>query len=420
MAEGRRARGSGVPGRCPLLVPRLAPRLGLRFHARLVPLVVLLLVGLVGCGGRTGTDSARADVQRVLDRRAAALLGHDASAYAATGAAAGYAAVRAVPLAGWAYRVTALQRSGDSATADAELSYRVDGYDKAPVTVGRTLRLARDGAGRWSVTSEKPAAKAGEQLWDQGVVRVVRGAHSLVLGVGQSDARLRSFAELADGAVPAVSAAWGTDWAGHVVVLVPKSLEGMAGLLGSPASAYRGIAAVTTGETGGGAKTPADRVVVNPDAYDLLGQVGRQVVLTHETTHVATRAHTNAATPLWLSEGFADWVGYRETGRTPAEAAPELQQAVRDGNMPEALPADGDFGFYGDANRLAQAYEGGWLACRMIAERWGEVKLDAFYRAVGEHRARAGAVEGALRSVLGTSSEQFTADWRAYLKAQLG
>ncbi|MGW2046817.1 hypothetical protein ACWCPF_16780 [Streptomyces sp. NPDC001858] len=388
---------------------------------RLVSVVVLFAVGLVACGGPPAVDSARAEVQRVLDRRAAAVLGHDASGYAATGAADGYAAVRAVPLAGWAYRVTALRRSGDTATADAQLSYRVDGYDKAPVTVGRTLRLARDGAGRWSVTSEKPAAKAGEQLWDQGVVRAVRGAHSLVLGVGQSDARLRSFAELADGAVPAVSAAWGTDWAGQIVVLVPKSLEGMAGLLGSPASAYRGIAAVTTGETGGGgATTPADRVVVNPDAYDLLGQVGRQVVLTHETTHVATRAHTNAATPLWLSEGFADWVGYRETGRTPAEAAPELQQAVRDGDGPQALPGDGDFGFSGDANRLAQAYEGGWLACRMIAERWGEVKLDAFYRAVGEHRVRAGAVEGALRSVLGVSLEQFTADWRAYLGAQLG
>jgi hypothetical protein len=396
MAGRRRARGSGVLGLC------------------------LLLVSLVACGGRPATDSAKADVQRVLDRRAAAVLGHDASAYAATGTAAGYAAVRAVPLAAWSYRVTAVHRDGDSATADAELSYRVDGYDKAPVTANRTLGLARDGDGQWSVTSEKPAQKTGEQLWDQGTVSVVRGEHSLVLGVGQSGERLRSFADLADDAVPAVSAAWGTDWAGHVVVLVPDSLEGMAGLLGSPASSYRGIAAVTTGETGGGAKAPADRVIVNPDAYGMLGRVGRQVVLTHETTHVATRAHTNAATPLWLSEGYADWVGYRDTGRTPAEAAPELQHAVTDGTVPAALPTDADFGFSGDANRLATAYEGGWLACRMIAERWGEVKLDAFYRAVGEHKERPGAVEGALKSVLGTTLPQFTADWRAYLRSQLG
>ncbi|MET8164786.1 hypothetical protein ABZT34_11075 [Streptomyces sp. NPDC005329] len=403
MAGRGRARGPGVLGRCPLLVA----------------LVVALLGCLVGCGGRAAAGDATADVQRVLDRRAAAVLGHDPDAYAATGAATGYTAVRAVPLAAWSYRVTALHRSGDTATADAELSYRVDGYDKAPVTTDRVLRLTRDGAGRWSVTSDKPATKAGEQLWDQGTVSVVRGGHSLVLGVGQSDARLRSFAELADDAVPEVSAAWGTDWAGRLVVLVPKSLEGMAGLLGSPASSYRGIAAVTTGETGGGARTPADRIVVNPDSYGMLGGIGRQVVLTHEATHVATRAHTNAATPLWLSEGYADWVGYRGTGRTPAEVAPELQQSVRDGAVPAAPPADADFGFSGDADRLAQAYEGGWLACRMIAERWDEVKLDAFYRAVGEHGKRPGAVEGALKSVLGVSLAEFTADWQGYLKAQL-
>ncbi|MDX2682543.1 hypothetical protein [Streptomyces soliscabiei] len=396
MAGRRRARGSGVLGLC------------------------LLLVSLVGCGGRPATDSVRADVQRVLDRRSAAVLAHDASAYAATGAAAGYAAVRAVPLAAWSYRVTAVHRDGDSATADAELSYRVDGYDKAPVTTPRTLGLTRDADGRWSVSSEEPAKKTGEQLWDQGTVDVVRGEHSLVLGVGQSGERLRSFADLADDAVPAVSAAWGTDWAGHVVVLVPHSLDGMAGLLGSPASSYRGIAAVTTGETGGGPKAPADRVIVNPDAYGMLGRVGRQVVLTHETTHVATRAHTNAATPLWLSEGYADWVGYRDTGRTPAEAAPELQHTVNGGSVPAALPTDADFGFSGDTSRLAAAYEGGWLACRMIAGRWGEVKLDAFYRAVGEHEKRPGAVEDALKSVLNTTLPQFTADWQAYLRSQLG
>ncbi|SEQ46913.1 hypothetical protein SAMN04487983_1005159 [Streptomyces sp. yr375] len=408
MAGRRRTRGSRFPGRCLLLVP----------------LLLALLVSLVGCGGgRPATDSARADVQRVLDRRAAALLGHDASAYATTGTAADYTAVRAVPLATWSYRVTAVHEDGDSATsatADAQLSYRVDGYDKAPVTTSRVLGLARGGAGQWSVTSERPAKKTGEQLWDQGTVSVVRGAHSLVLGAGQSAARLRSFADLADDAVPAVSAAWGTDWAGHVVVLVPKSLEGMAALLGSPASSYRGIAAVTTGETGGGAKTPADRVIVNPDAYGMLGRVGRQVVLTHETTHVATRAHTNAATPLWLSEGYADWVGYRDTDRTPAEAAPELQHAVTSDDLPTALPTDTDFGFTGDANRLASAYEGGWLACRMIAEHWGEPKLDEFYRTVGTHRERPGAVENALKTVLGTSLPQFTADWREYVRTQLG
>ncbi|WP_339128924.1 hypothetical protein WJM95_08300 [Streptomyces sp. f51] len=385
--------------------------------------VVLLLAGLVGCGGRTAPDTAAADVQRVLDRRAAAVLDRDEAAFRATGTAAGagtgLANLRDVPLAGWSYRLAGLSRTGDRATARAELSYRIDGYDTAPVKVDRQLGLTRTG-GTWRVTSDRPAGKGGDQLWDEGAVTAVRGAHSLVLGVGQSGERLRSFASLADRAVPAVSDAWGTDWSRHVVVLVPKSLEGMAGLLGAPASGYRGIAAVTTGEAGGSAKAPADRIIVNPDAYGVLGDLGKQVVLTHETTHVATRAHTTAATPLWLSEGYADWVGYRGSGRTPGQVAPELERAVAAGQVPSALPDDRDFGFTADAGALARAYEGGWMACRLIADRWGEARLNDFYRAVGDHGQRAGAVEGALRDVLHTTPEEFTRLWQSYLREQLG
>ncbi|GAA2766444.1 hypothetical protein GCM10010103_54850 [Streptomyces paradoxus] len=382
--------------------------------------LVVLLVALTGCGGRPAADRATVDVQRLLDRRAAAVLDRDERAYERTGTGTDFARLRAVPVAAWSYRVTGLRRTGDTATADAELRYRVAGYDRAPVTALRTLRLSRGADGTWSVDTDRPAKKSAQQLWDQGAVHLVRGRYSLVLGVGQSGRALREFADLADRAVPAVSDAWGTRWSRRVVVLVPRSLEGMAGLLGSPASSYRGIAAVTTGETGARDRAPADRIIVNPDAFALLGGLGEQVVVTHETTHVATRARTTAATPLWLSEGYADWVGYRATGRTPAEAAPELSRAVAAGRVPTTLPDDEDFGFTGDASRLARSYESGWTACRLIAERWGESRLGDFYRAVGEHRERSGAVEDAMRKVLGTTPEAFTEQWREYLREQLG
>lgn len=394
----------------------------------------LLLLPLTGCGGgRTAGGPAVAEVQQVLDRRAAAVLAHDQRAYTETGTRASYADLRAVPLAEWSYRLTALHPDGAGATAEARLSYRIQGYDRAPVTTDRALTLSRTADGHWYVAADKPGRKAGQQLWDQGTVTAVEGAHSLVLGVGQSGDTLREYAGLADTAVPAVSKAWGTQWTQRVVLVVPRSLNGMAGLLGAPASNYRGIAAVTTGEvteanggsspskTGAGSgRTPADRVILNPEAYAVLGSVGKQVVLTHETTHVATRTHTSAATPLWLSEGYADWIGYLGTGRTASEAAPELARAVQDGDLPEDLPVDKDFGFTDDPTKLAEAYEGGWLACRMIAAHWGQERLGAFYRAVGAHQGRTGAVEDALRGELGTTLADFTARWRDYLTDQLG
>ncbi|MFF6989963.1 hypothetical protein [Streptomyces sp. NPDC010273] len=380
----------------------------------------LLLVSLVACGGQPTADSAKADVQRLLDSRSAAVLHHDEAAYTRTGARTAYENLSAVPFASWSYRLTALHHTGATATADAELSYKVRGYDTAPVTVGRVLTLSLTADGKWYVDSDKPAKKSGQQLWDQGRVSVVKGAHSLVMGVGQSADSLDDYRALADHAVPAVSGAWGTDWSRHVVVLVPGTLDGMAALLGSPAASYRGIAAVTTGEAGGSGSAPADRIIVNPEAYAMLGAVGKQVVLTHETTHVATRAHTTSATPLWLSEGYADWIGYRGTGRTPVQAAPELHSAVQDGDLPTALPTDKDFGFNSDPAKLAQAYEGGWMACRMIEDRWGVARLGTFYGAVGTHKKRPGAVEDALKSVLGVTLGEFTAEWREYLEGQLG
>ncbi|MFD5556244.1 hypothetical protein ACFWIA_20690 [Streptomyces sp. NPDC127068] len=391
-----------------------------------------LLAGPIGCGAPAAPAPLRVDeAQRVLDQRARAVLARDAAGYRATGdPGPGGAAppddpvfdrLARVPLDSWSYRVTGVDRSGDRAAVRADLAHRIEGYDRAPVVTARLLDLRLRGD-RWYVAGDRPAAGAPRHLWEQGPVEAVRGKRSLVLGTGQDRARLQEFAALADRAVPGVSAEWGEDWAGRVLVLVPGSLDGMGALLGQPAAGYRGIAAVTTGEVGG--RGPADRIVVNPRAYGALGAFGQRVVLTHETVHVATRAHTSAATPLWLSEGYADWVGYRAAPgsgtRTDRQRAPELERAVRDGRVPERLPRDADFGFARDPARLARAYEGGWLACRLIEEQWGAAELNAFYRAVGAGTDRAGAVEDALREVLGVSEAQFTARWREHLTRTLG
>ncbi|MBT2386872.1 hypothetical protein J7E86_25545 [Streptomyces sp. ISL-11] len=409
---------------------------------------LLTLQALCGCGAlglSTGPDSDDRAVRALLDRWATALRERDERAFLAAvdPAAEGYRAeqrkvftnLAAVPLASWTYRLVRTggfapaQGDGRRIAAEAELRYRLAGYDTAPVTTTARLTLVERDK-RWYVAAEDTRS-AHRHLWEQGAVTAVRGERSLVLGVGQDRQRLTDLARAADRAVPAVSAAWrqeGTGqgagrgasaWPGRVVVEMPASVEEMAALLDSPVSNYRGIAAVTTGEVGGTGKAPADRVIVNPQAYGALGTFGRQVVLTHETAHVATRALTSAATPLWLSEGFADWAAYRGTDRTARQAAPELVRAVAAGRSPRELPTDEDFGFAGEAGRLARAYEEGWLACRMIADRWGEEKLVAFYRAVGDHDRRPGAVASALRSVLGVSQAGFTEQWRAYTASEL-
>ncbi|MFI9026065.1 hypothetical protein [Streptomyces sp. NPDC053560] len=401
-----------------------------------------LLTALTGCGGPATERTGPAAVQRVLDARAAAVRDRDADAFLASvdPAADGFrdrqrrmfASLRGVPLADWRYRVVrtgafplpAAAGGGPRIAVEARLSYRLAGYDTAPVGAVQYLTLTRRD-GHWRISSDSDGAADGKrtarQLWDQGRVQVVRGDHSLVLGTGQTGARLRELARRADDAVPAVADAWPGRWSREVVVEAPDSVRGMAELLGSPDdSAYEGIAAVTTGEAGASNRAPADRVIVNPRAYGELSGLGRRIVLTHETAHVATRTTTTAETPLWLSEGFADWTAYRTAQRTPRAAAPELTRAVAAGRLPDRLPTAADFGFDAGADRLNRAYEGGWLACRMIADTWGEGRLVSFYRAVGTAPNGPGALDRALREELHLSAAQFTERWRTYVARVLG
>ena len=100
------------------------------------------------------------------------------------------------------------------------------------------------------------------------------------------------------------------------------------------------------------------------------------MVITHEMTHVATRASSVQTVPIWLSEGFADYVAYRATPVPTAIVASDVFDDVRDGDRHRGrCPTTRDF----DAARgdVAASYEGAWLACRMIAERYGEKRLVA-------------------------------------------
>ncbi|WP_327086052.1 basic secretory family protein [Nonomuraea sp. NBC_01738] len=146
-------------------------------------------------------------------------------------------------------------------------------------------------------------------------------------------------------------------------------------------------------------------VIVIPETYARLTPAGRDVVLTHELTHVA--AGTDGLPP-WLYEGFADYVAYRDAGLAVPVAAAELAKEVRAGKLPRTLPDAARFA--PGSPRLAQSYQEAWLACRFLAGRFGEDRLVRIYR-----EARSQGVARALP----LSMAELTARWRAYLREEL-
>ena len=276
-----------------------------------------------------------AEVQRVLDRRAAAVLDRDrAGLYRAPPGAAdrvrrgsGTSAVSR-----WPPGRTASPPStapAGAATADAELRYRLKGYDKAPVTAGRTLRLTRDDGqvvrGRRRARGEGRRAAVGP---GRGAGRTRR-------------AQPRPRGRAAGGGAAGLRGAGGPRRAGRV--------RGVGHRLGGAGRGARtevaggdGGAARRAGRprTGGSPRSPPARRA----ARRRRPRTGSSSTPTRTACSATSAGRSSsptrppmsppaptprAATPLWLSEGYADWVGYRGTGRTPAEVAPELQRAVR-------------------------------------------------------------------------------------------
>ena len=81
--------------------------------------------------------------------------------------------------------------------------------------------------------------------------------------------------------------------------------------------------------------------------------------MSHEATHVATGAW-DSRTPLWLLEGFADYVALRDVDLPVQKSAAQIIAAVRRDGAPRELPDAAAFG--ARTPHLGATYESAWLA----------------------------------------------------------
>ncbi|MFN8158106.1 MAG: hypothetical protein U0R68_11855 [Candidatus Nanopelagicales bacterium] len=359
-----------------------------------------------------GGDSPQARlaaVQKVLAARGTAVRRDDAKAWARTQTAKAKAPVfsrlAVLPVVRWSYATSTPTTSTASlVVVPVKLSTRFAG-ETADATWLETVTLRRTG-GRWLVVSEVSRGDRAA-LWELGTLRVVRGARSLVIGIDAPVSTLRQYAATADRVVPQVSAVWGKAWSRYAVVIVPRTVGQLARALGRTTKSLDGYAAVTTAEGGvvGGAHV-AQRVWMNTPAMAGLSSLGRQVVLRHEMTHVATYAPEHPDAPLWIVEGVAEWMGYRGSGIPLAVATGDLLDDVRAGRAGTPFPDDATF----SGAQVDVAYESSHLSCALVVEKYGARALVALYRKV--------AIEGqdvatAFESVTGDPLSSLTKDWRA-------
>ena len=383
-------------------------------------------------------------LRALLDHRAQAILSRNEKEFLATvdpdqptlvaSQRREFGALRVVPFASWSFelatgqrRVAAPRAAAYDATTWAPqavtVRYAISGFDTVPTSLTEypTFVLRKGG---WRIGSFDDFAATGAasdvDIWNFGPLRTARAPGVLVIGHPSAGVSLHELADEVSAVIPRVTAVWGRDWPRRVVVLVPASERELARVVGEKGDLSQ-IAAVASAEVQScpGPPNPVgSRVGINPHNWGKLSTLGRRVVLTHELTHVATRSVTGSCMPTWLVEGFADYVGYLDSGVPTTVVAQELARDVRAGRVPTSLPADDEF--IGGNRHLPQAYEGAWMAARLVVSRWSQETLVRLYRAVGTSGSPpAVAVARGMRSVLHVSVGGFTTLWRAYLRAEL-
>jgi len=442
--------------------PETAPPAGVsRLRITLVAVVVIaaLVLAISGWllfrapsdrGPRTADDAQAtgaetSEVIGMLQRHAQALLSHDGAGWTATvdddPRAAQFAGrertvfsnLEQVPLQTWRYALSSAVSSPDVLTAAAQrlggrvvivrvgLQYALRGVDPQPTSKDLWLTAVRR-HGRWLLASDSDVANAGgsswQGPWEFGPLLVRQGPHTLVLVHPGHAADSVTFRDLVEKSVPVVTRVWGSGWNEKVAMLIPDTPAEFLAVTGAGVSHDLAAVAISDGVDPNGIVLGA-RIVINPSTLNQLDAAGRRLVVQHELTHIAAQAASSYQMPIWVIEGFADYVGNLDSGRTVRVTAAELAAEVRSGKLPAQLPTAHDFD--GSNPRLAQVYEESWLACRLIASRVGEQGLVRFYKAVSKAAVtdEQGAVAVALRAIVKTTPAQFTADWRGYLTGQL-
>lgn len=296
----------------------------------------------------------------------------------------------------------------DAWAATAELTYRVSGWDAQPTRLETRVVLTPDGD-RQLVAGLGGGDDDRTPLWLTGPVTRLVAGRAMVVTTAKDGSRYLRLAQQALIDVRRVL----PKWRGRLVVEAPSSETQLDQALAASQEQYANIAAVTTTVDGSLVPGAPVHVFLNPRVFDALGPRGAQVVLSHETTHVATGA-TFAQLPTWLLEGFADYVALAHAGIPVRTAASQILTRIRKDGPPDHLPSSADLD--PTAPGLGATYEEAWLAARFIAREHGEGKLVRFYQ-----RVSAGEDVGkAFRKVLGTSQAAFEKRWRADLKELAG
>lgn len=385
----------------------------------------------------------RAAIQELLDRRAAAVMERDVDAFMATvSTASGEFRARQKRLFEWmedvpfrSYRLRAVwKRAGDlirpsdrgrypgaedAALPVTEELYRIAGADTAPAIEDLFYTFVKKD-GQWLVAGDGDLDDLGlhtaRHMWDFGPVDLTQEGRFLVIEhpcrrkrpCGELPA---GFFSLADQALDRVGRFWNGPAGDTIVVLVPSSDKELGRMLQVTFDTANFVAfAYSTVDLRRGYDFTAPRIVFNHKSLANRSDESVLGILAHELLHVVTRRASGPFTPVFIEEGFADYVG----NDADVASLVFLSAEIGAGRFDRRLPQDFEF-IVGDSTSIFRNYQESHSAVRFFLERWGLDEFVRFYRDLGRRQIAAGTaryqLNDALKDAVGLSLREFERAW---------
>ena len=337
-----------------------------------------------------------------------------------------------VPLASFRYRV-AWERRGDLVRAQdkarypgaeqvsiplTEERYRIAGFDQNDAVEDFFYTYVKED-GRWLIAEDADlndiTMYSARHLWDSGPLETRESEHFLLFEHPCRKRDCRSlgedFLDLAEQGLAQARGYWDGPFKRRIVVLVPRSGAELKRMIQSTFDLENFVAfAYSTVDPLDGVDYTGHRIIPNPKAFEGRDRTSILQILAHELLHVATRESAGPFVPIFVDEGFADYVGYSDDPSALAFFNSDVAAGLFNGQLPE------DFEFtIGDGTEIFRSYQKAQSAVRFFIERFGLDRFNRFYRLLGRKEIAAGTaryhIDRAFRLTTGMSYDAFQRAW---------
>ena len=341
-----------------------------------------------------------------------------------------FAQMAPIPLASYELRA-AWERYADLVRASDERSYphadevsipvteeryRIEGIDRTPAVEDMYYTFVKT-KGSWYIADDTDlddlTLYSTRHLWDFGSIEIIQSPEFVLYSHPCEGTELCGSERLltvAGGGLDRLGKYW-NEVPPHVLILVPGDQQELERMIQATFDLENFVAfAYSTVDLTKGVEYTGHRIMLNPPAFGGRSTSGSTSILAHELLHVATRSSSGPFVPVFVEEGFAEYVGYDADPGSLAFLNSEIAAGTFDAQVPE------DFQFtIGSGTDIYRSYQKSESAITFFIQKWGLDRFRRFYRSLGAVKIEPGTarywLDAKLRKAIGVGARGFEKAW---------